>query len=1569
MDVRLLGPLEARVDGRPLPLGGRKQRALLAVLALGAGRTVSTERLVDELWGEDPPETAVKMVQIYVSQLRKVLPEGLLVTRPPGYVLAVEPEDVDLQAVERLLADGRAALAGGQAERAAALLADALERWRGPALAEFAGEPFGRVEIPRLEELQLAVLEERVEADLALGRHAEVAGELESLVARHPLRERLRGQQLVALYRSGRQADALASYQGFRRMLDEELGIEPSARLRELERSILRQDPSLDAPAPPRRRTAARPGRATPRPVGRDGELDQLREALDVARGGERRLVLVIGEPGVGKTALLEAFLAEAEAAGELLVARGLCVEQRGPAEPYLPILDALGRLCGGERGAEVVPVLQHRGPTWLAQMPWHLPAAELDALHVSVLGATRDRMLRELGEALDAVAGLAPLALVLEDLQWSDLATVDALAWVARREGAAPLLLLGTVARLEGSEPADAVLALADELRVRRRSVEIPLEGLDADALGELVAARIGPGELAERLAGLLLERTGGNPLFAGTVLEGWVADGKVAPAEDGWALVGSVEELGTAVPRSIRAVVLRRFEQLEPAEQQVLAAASVAGTEAAAAAVAAATGTAEHEVELLAEELVRRGSFLEPLEPAEWPDGTVSARYAFTHQVHRQVLYESVPTARRARLHRRIAQRLEAGYGERSVEIAAELAAHYERGLEPASAVRCLRLAAELSLRRLAPRPATALLRAALAALEGLPSGVERDRLELDLLVLLGQALVVSDGWTSEEAEVALDRARLLGTRLADNEPIVPVLVALGTIYEVRGDYERAERVGRECLRVVPEAAGESRLQAHEVLACSLFHQGSFSRALEHAELGAALEEQGVVETPDVVVLGDDVGVSCHDWAALALWFLGRPDAALARAERALLLAAEPRRAYGLAAAHVQAAIVHQCRGDVESTRAAAARTVELAGDRGYAYRVALGAALHGWARAAGGDPDGVSELREALGAARATGVRMDEPYLLGLLADALVRLGRHGDAGEVLAEALARPSFYEAELMRLRAGVERARGPHDGEATLEAALGTARRQGARSLELRVAVDLAELLAERGDARRAAAVLAEARGRLVGGGGTADARAADALLARLASGVAPPQRPVTAHVLSGGVRLAYQVTGVGPPDVVLVPGFVTHLELDWEEPGHARFLERLGGLGRLIRTDKRGTGLSDRGVRVPDLETRVDDLRAVMDALGSERAVVVGLSEGVSTALLLAATHPERVSALVLFGGYAKRLDPDDDYPWAPTAEERTAYVERVVGAGGYEWDLELMAPSAAPGLRAWWAARCRAGASTEAARELMEMNSQIDVRDVLPAIHVPTLVVHRGSGYVGAEEGRYVAGRIPGARFVELPGEDHVVAVDPDAILDVVEPFVTEVAAEAGDGDLARVLATILVTDIVGSTETVARVGDAAWARLLERHHQVVREELARFAGVEVETAGDGFLASFDGPGRALRCALALQERLVPLGVAARAGVHTGEVERSGDRLTGVAVHIAARVAAEAAPGEVLVTATTRDLVAGGGLAFADRGERTLPGFGEPRRLYAALPRKEGDLPSGSASAHDP
>jgi class 3 adenylate cyclase len=329
----------------------------------------------------------------------------------------------------------------------------------------------------------------------------------------------------------------------------------------------------------------------------------------------------------------------------------------------------------------------------------------------------------------------------------------------------------------------------------------------------------------------------------------------------------------------------------------------------------------------------------------------------------------------------------------------------------------------------------------------------------------------------------------------------------------------------------------------------------------------------------------------------------------------------------------------------------------------------------------------------------------------------------------------------------------------------------------------------------------------------------------------------------------------------------------------------------------------------------------------------------------------ILFAATYPDRVRALVLYGTYAKRMDPDEDYPWAETREVRSAIIEKLFEEWGFESHMRMLAPSADDAMARWWRERSRAAASPGAVRALVQMNSLIDVRAVLPSIHVPTVVVHRtDDARTRLEEGRYIAERIPGARFVEIPGADHFVAVDADQILDVVEPFVAE-ALDAPPPPRDRVLATILFTDLAGSTELATRLGDAAWADLLARHDRAVRNELGRFAGEEVDNAGDGFLALFDGPSRAVRCGLEIRERLRRLGLDVRIGVHTGEVERAGADVRGVAVHLAARVAAAAAPGELLVSSTTRDLVEGSGLAFEDRGERELKGIERPRRVYAA------------------
>ena len=437
------------------------------------------------------------------------------------------------------------------------------------------------------------------------------------------------------------------------------------------------------------------------------------------------------------------------------------------------------------------------------------------------------------------------------------------------------------------------------------------------------------------------------------------------------------------------------------------------------------------------------------------------------------------------------------------------------------------------------------------------------------------------------------------------------------------------------------------------------------------------------------------------------------------------------------------------------------------------------------------------------------------------------------------------------------------------------------------------------------------------------------------------------------TRYARSGDVNIAYQVVGDAPRDLVVVPGWVSNIEVYWEEPACARFLERLASFTRLIFFDKRGTGLSDRVTDLPNLETRMDDVRAVMDTVGSQRAALFGYSEGGPMCALFAATYPARTTALITAGSYARRTWAPD-YPWGPTPEQRRQFIERCQREWGGPVGLDDRWPTAASDerVRTWWARLLRMGASPGATVALLQMNDEMDIRHVLPAIRVPTLVLHSvGDRTSDVRGSRFMAERVPGAKLVELPGIDHVPwGADADAILDEIEEFLTGVR-HGPEPD--RVLATVLFTDIVGATERAASLGDRRWRGVLGQHHAVVRRELGRFRGREIDTAGDGFLATFDGPARGVRCARAVSDGVRALGLEVRAGLHTGEVEILDDRVSGLAVHIGARVAAHAGPGEVLVSSTVKDLVAGSGLRFQDRGRQALKGVPGEWHLFALEP----------------
>jgi class 3 adenylate cyclase/dienelactone hydrolase len=438
----------------------------------------------------------------------------------------------------------------------------------------------------------------------------------------------------------------------------------------------------------------------------------------------------------------------------------------------------------------------------------------------------------------------------------------------------------------------------------------------------------------------------------------------------------------------------------------------------------------------------------------------------------------------------------------------------------------------------------------------------------------------------------------------------------------------------------------------------------------------------------------------------------------------------------------------------------------------------------------------------------------------------------------------------------------------------------------------------------------------------------------------------------PETRYARSGNVRIAYQVVGNGPFDLVFVPGYVSNMDLYWESPAWSDFFSRLASFSRLILFDKRGTGLSDRMAGVATLEERMDDVRAVMDAAHSEKAALYGVSEGGPMALMFTATYPDRTQALVLYGSYACHPSTLS----AENIDQHIATIDRAWGTGEYTAQ-GFCARTAAD--ETFWRALARferQGASPSAAATIVRMQFATDARHVLSTIRVPTLVLHRvGDPRITVDAGRYVADHIPGAKYVELPGIDHNFLLTgerdmADRVAGEIEEFLT--GSRSSDIEVDRVLSTVLFTDIVDSTKRAAELGDRQWRALLDRHDEAVRQQLTRFRGNEVKNLGDGFLATFDGPARAVRCAAAISESLRPLGIAVRSGLHTGEIELKPNDVTGIAVHIAARVAAEADAGETVVSSTVRDLVAGSGLRFEDRGARSLKGLPEEVRLYRVL-----------------
>jgi predicted ATPase len=696
--------------------------------------------------------------------------------------------------------------------------------------------------------------------------------------------------------------------------------------------------------------------------------------------------------------------------------------------------------------------------------------------------------MLRDAVEAFEALAARRPLLLVFEDLQWADGATIDLLSALMRRGTPARILVVATA-----STP--ALYEVVQELCLRGAAEEIALRRLGPEDVEAFLRARLG-GKVPEGLAGVLGDLTGGNPLFMGHLVDHWAAEDMLDAAPDA---------LAAAVPGGLRASIEHSVRALDPGDPEVLMVAGLVGREFDSELLAATLDYPSEDVEQRCAWLAESTALIEH---------AGEGRYAFTHDLHRSVVAGMLSADERVEAHRRIGLSLLAASANPE-DIANELAVHFVAGREPELAVRFLKLAAERALGRLAHAEGIQHLRDAVAAAEQMPAGVGRSRAEVELLSMLGQAVVAVDGWSSQEAMDCLVRARALAEELDDNEPLVTVMLAVATLHEVRGEYGEATALAEQASALIPGHDASRHLQNHELLACSLFHQGSFARALEHAEHGLELfvPADPVSGTYDTfpATLGDNAGVTCQNWAALATWYLGRPDEALERANRALALSEEPIRVHSRATACAQLAVVHQCRREPGPVRTFATATVEAATERGYAYRVAMGRILRGWATAMLGDPElGVGEITSGLHASWACGAYMDDPYYLGLLAEAYLQLGDVESGLSAIDEALQlgareRSHFFEAELLRLRAALLLSRDPADGEAErhLDAAVVLAREQGAVSLELRAAVALARIRIAQGRHGEARGLVAPLLDQLVEGHESPDAVAAIELLA----------------------------------------------------------------------------------------------------------------------------------------------------------------------------------------------------------------------------------------------------------------------------------------------------------------------------------------------------------------------------------------------------------------------------------------------------------------------------------
>jgi predicted ATPase/DNA-binding SARP family transcriptional activator len=1057
VEFKVLGQMEVSGGAGAIEIRPRMPRAVLAVLVLNANRVVSVDQLIDALWGEDPPPAATGALQAYISNLRRLLepdrprgaPAKLLVTQTPGYVLRIDPSTVDAHRFAGLVEQARAHMEHGDHQAARDALQRGLNLWRGAPYADFAFEPFFQLEVSRLSELRRGAYESLMEAELGLGRHAAVVADLERMVAEEPLRERRWELLATALYRSGRQAEALRAVSEARRRLGDELGIDISAPLRQLESDILVQSPSLDwtpqaVDATPGGQQAEEPDRVL---FGREKELAQMRAVLDRAWQGEGGLVLISGEPGIGKTRLAEELAAVAlDRGAQLAWGRGHEGEGAPAFWPWTQVVRELAdvldpevfRAALGSGAADIAQVV----PEVKEVVPDLEPVAALDP------SSARTRLYDALSRFLLRVAGVRPLVLVIDDLHWADTPSVQLFGFLTGQLRNVKVVVVGTY-RDEELRDAPALTAVLAALAREPTVCRMTLGGLSPQDVARLLGRLSGDGP-SDELVATVSGRTEGNPFFVTELAR----------------LIETEGSLGNEVPVRVRDVVRRRLSLLPEESSRLLSMASVVGRGFDLEVVARVADedldeAIEHIEAALAARLV-----------TEVPDAV--GWYRFSHTLVRDTLYDELSALRRARLHQRVAEALE----EHGLAEPSELAHHYWQAAAVVggahAALAWADRAAEQALSRLAYEQAEELLKRALTLLQRLPGSRERDRRELDLVSRLWVLLAMTRGRAAEEVGVAAARAADLGRALGDVQQLARALYRLASLHAMRGQIEVSSRLSQELVVLVDRSSDPVvRFLAHSARGYSDLYMGRLREARAHLEEAHAIPEAMYDASLTRVILHHPA-VASRGYMAIVLALMGEAD----RAREFMAVALADAEAIGhpftsAGAAHYNTWLGSILR-DAAHVRDQAEKTVAQCLEGGFTPWAAASGLLLGWAEAVQGRPDeGVAMMEARLAEWDATGARRYRHSFHALLAEGYLAASRAADALRAAAGGLRAceetgERFYEAELYRIQGEALAALSQEridEAEASMERALAVARDQGATLLERRAAESLQAL------------------------------------------------------------------------------------------------------------------------------------------------------------------------------------------------------------------------------------------------------------------------------------------------------------------------------------------------------------------------------------------------------------------------------------------------------------------------------------------------------------------------